>query len=216
MNLAIFDVDGTLLSTAGVDKYCFLDALQETLGITGVDTEWSHYTNVSDPGLAAEVCVRQLGRPLRADELRRLQERYLERIFSAHTRDPAQFRETPGASAALRELTLHPDWALAIATGGWRRVALAKLRLAGLAVDGLPAAYGEDGPGRVAILRTAVERARRHYGVERFEKVVSIGDAEWDARAAAECGMAFVRVAASSDRAAACSPRELAGAPVPP
>jgi beta-phosphoglucomutase-like phosphatase (HAD superfamily) len=215
MNLAIFDVDGTILSTAGVDKHCFLDALQETLGITGIDPEWSHYTNVSDPGLAAEVCVRQLGRPLRPDEQRRLQERYLEQIFSAHTRDPAQFRETPGASTALHELTLHPDWALAIATGGWRRVALAKLRLAGLAVDGLPAAYGEDGPDRPTILRTAVERARRHYGVERFDKVVSIGDAEWDARAAAECGMAFVKVAAESDRAALCAPHALENAPVP-
>jgi phosphoglycolate phosphatase-like HAD superfamily hydrolase len=215
MNLAIFDVDGTLLSTAGVDKHCFLDALEVTLGIAGIDPVWSHYTNVSDPGLAAEVCVRQLGRAMRPDEQRRLQERYLEQLFSAHTRDPAQFRETPGASTALRELTLHPDWALAIATGGWRQVAVAKLRLAGLAVEGLPAAYGEDGPERVAILRTAIERARHHYGVERFDKVVSIGDAEWDARAAAECGMAFVMVAAACDRAEVCRPDALMNATVP-
>jgi phosphoglycolate phosphatase-like HAD superfamily hydrolase len=215
MNLAIFDVDGTLLSTAGVDKHCFLGALEETLGVSGIDPVWSHYRDVSDPGLAAEVCVRQLGRSLRADEQQRLQERYLEQLVSAHTRDPSPFRETPGASRALRELTQHPDWALAIATGGWRRVALAKLRLAGLAVDGLPAAYGEDGPDRAGILRAAVERARRHYGVDRFEKVVSIGDAEWDARAAAECGMAFVKVAAESDRAALCAPDALENATVP-
>ena len=43
MNLVVFDIDGTLLRTSGVDDECYAQALRETLGIEGISTDWGAY-----------------------------------------------------------------------------------------------------------------------------------------------------------------------------
>ena len=68
----------------------------------------------------------------------------------------------------------------------------------GLDAADIPAAFAEDGPSRAGIVSAVWQRAREHYGVATFERVVCIGDGAWDAHAAAELGLPLVGVATGS------------------
>jgi hypothetical protein len=84
---------------------------------------------------------------------------------------------------------------VAFATGGWGASASLKLASAGLVVDDLPWANGDDALDRVDILRTAIARAGQKYGWNAFERVVYVGDGVWDVRAAKALGIGFLGVA---------------------
>ena len=58
----------------------------------------------------------------------------------------------------------------------------------------IPAAFAEDGPSRESIVRAAIERAKAQYRVRHFERIVSVGDAVWDVRAARRLQLPFVGV----------------------
>ena len=100
------------------------------------------------------------------------------------------------------------DWAVAIATGCWRESALLKLRAAKIDIDGIPAAFAEDGLSREEILQSAVSQCLEQYRLSSFAKTVSIGDGLWDVRTARRLNFAFLGVgcgeaAALLDRAGA-------------
>lgn len=183
-HLLVFDVDGTLTRTNGIDGRCYARALAEWLGAP-VDTEWSRYRLVTDPGIAAEAFERRHGRVPGAEEMAALRERFLSLLRA--TEEPV--REVPGAAALLRELRGRADVATAIATGAWSDSAIWKLRRAGIAADGLAIATGDDALSREEILRIAMQRA------EPFGRATYVGDGPWDVAASRAAGVAFVGVA---------------------
>ncbi len=194
--LVIFDVDGTLLHSNAADETCFVRAFAEALDIAAIDTNWLAYKHTTDSGITEQVFRERLGRGPRADEIARLQDRFGALLGAELARRPDGAAPVAGAAAMLAAL---PDgWAPAIATGGWRATARLKLATAGLDVANIPSAFAEDGPSRARIGSTAWRRAREHYGVAAFDRVVCIGDGAWDAHAAAELGLPLVGVASGS------------------
>ncbi len=137
--LAIFDVDGTLVQSYGLDAECFVAAFEDALGIADVDTNWARYDHVTDPGIAAQIIHERQGRAPSADELARLQSAFRIRLAEAADRDGA-YAPLPGAAGLLAALRARTDWAMALATGGWRATARYKLGRSGLGLDDLPAA----------------------------------------------------------------------------
>ena len=99
-----------------------------------------------------------------------------------------------GASALLSTLREHGSFHCAIATGAWRASALLKIRCAGLNIDELPIATGDDSPSREGILQAAFERARSIHGLPSTCDVVAVGDGVWDLRAAKAMGWRFLGV----------------------
>lgn len=193
-NLVVFDIDGTLISKTEVEDGCFVDAVRRELGDVTVDPDWSTFRHVTDTGLVHELFLRHVGRPPSSAEVDRIAARYAERLFAALDARPEEGREIPGASALLDRLQADGEWGLSIATGNWESVARHKWRRAGLPGGDLPMATAEDSRRRTDILRAAVARAERRERVSHFERVVSVGDAEWDLRAARSVGAAFVGV----------------------
>jgi beta-phosphoglucomutase-like phosphatase (HAD superfamily) len=183
-HLVVFDVDGTLTQTMGIDGRCYAQALGEHLGAP-IDTEWGRYRLVTDPGIAAEAFERRHGRAPRADEMVAIRERFLSLLRA--TEEPV--REVPGAAALLRKLRGRADVAAAIATGAWSDSALWKLHRAGIPVDGLVIATGDDAPSREEILRIAMRRA------EPFARATYVGDGPWDVAASRATGIGFVGIA---------------------
>jgi phosphoglycolate phosphatase-like HAD superfamily hydrolase len=198
MNLAIFDIDGTLTESVAVDEVCYIQAFRDVLGIEHINTNWLEYSFQTDSGLALEISRNHLGRDPSGAEISRLQSRFVALLGAAVEATGQPLREIPGASALLHRLEAHPGWHVAIATGGWKVSALFKLASAGLPVDGIPWASADDAYDRVEILRTAIGRASQHYGQDAFEKLVYIGDAVWDVRAAKALGIGFLGRAAGN------------------
>jgi len=189
--LAIFDVDGTLLDNMEIEDACYSAALREVLELPSLDTDWTHYEHVSDAAIAVEAHRRHHGFAPSAAQLDATSARFVRLLAEAHAAATGVIRARNGAAQLFEALARH-GWAVAIATGAWRRASELKMSAGGLRYVGVPMATSEDGPARAAIVSAARVRAERLHGVERFDRVVSIGDGLWDVLAARDLGLPFV------------------------
>jgi phosphoglycolate phosphatase-like HAD superfamily hydrolase len=201
MKLAIFDIDGTLTNTNDVDDACFVKALAESLAISGISTDWAEYPHTTDSGITQFIFRERFGRNPLEKELTKLKSRFVDLLGAAQRSDPSKFTEIEGASAALERLRRDSDRVVAIATGSWRGAASLKLKAAGLEVEGMAAAYADDGLSREEILRAAASKAVVQYRHSEVEKIVSVGDGVWDVRAAGRLGFGFLGVGGGESEA---------------
>ena len=163
-------------------------------GIRGIDVDWSQYTYSSDPGIMNQLFQENLGRlPGKAD-VAAFQKRFLALLKDQYQKDPGQFTEITGANALLERLGASPGWTVALATSGWGVTARFKLEAAGLAVNGIAMACGDDGVSREDIIGIAMRRARNLARVNNFAKIISLGDGVWDVWAARNLKTAFIGV----------------------
>jgi phosphoglycolate phosphatase-like HAD superfamily hydrolase len=200
LNLVVFDIDGTLTRSSDIDADCFVRAFAEALDLHEIDTEWGAYQHTTDSGIALEIFAARRGRPPTPEELERVQRHFVGLLEREIREGRGPFEPVPGAARAVNALRADPDWAVAVATGSWRASARLKLESARLPVDGLPLATADDARSRAEIVRVARSRSRQLHAVARFDRVVLIGDREWDLRAAAELGCPLVGIAFDGSR----------------
>ena len=67
-------------------------------------------------------------------------------------------------------------------------------------MDEIPAGFVEDSIWRDQLLLAALMRAQAHYEVDRFERVVYVGDASWDVRTCRQLGWPLVGVGGKKQR----------------
>ena len=193
--LAIFDIDGTLTDTNGVDNECFLRAVSEVLQVDVATVDWSDAPHITDSGLLRWLAGRHAQRPLHGREAEGVRARLVQLLGVELQAAPDRFRPIAGAGQILQALT-GAGWHVAVATGGWEASARLKLAAIGIEHTGLVLASSSDAETRVEIMEIALRRASRHGGP--FQRVVSIGDGLWDVRAAAALGWPFVGIAAGA------------------
>jgi phosphoglycolate phosphatase-like HAD superfamily hydrolase len=193
--LAVFDIDGTLTDTHAVDEECFLRAVSDTLDIDASGIDWSAAPHITDSALLVWIAERHGHGTLTKRAVNAVLGRFLELLRAEREGYPARFRPIPGADRLFTALA-GAGWACALATGGWERSARLKLNAAGLGGSALPLASSSDASTRVEILQVAVARARGDHAA--FGRIVSVGDALWDIRAATELHWPFIGVAAGS------------------
>lgn len=194
MNLAIFDIDGTLTKTNEVDCHCFIQAFADAHAITGFDTDWNEYRHTTDSGITFEIFQDRFGRGATPNELLDLQRCFVDLLRKQLAAHPEFFAGVPGSTRMLATLNREPGWTVALATGSWLQSAQLKLEAANLALNGFPIASAEAGLSREEILQAAIEKASVHYRQVSFDRVVSVGDAPWDVRAARNLELNFVGV----------------------
>jgi phosphoglycolate phosphatase-like HAD superfamily hydrolase len=204
VNLAIFDIDGTLTDTNKVDGACYGRAMELEFGVTSVDREWKFgevslgrwdtYPHITDSGIIREIFQRAFKRDPEAEEIRRFIERYVGLLKESYRSSPHHFNQIAGAGHILRHLSETPAWKIGIATGGWFALATYKLKCTGISTAGIPLSTADDAVSREDIVKSCVARAQSHYRVGRFSKIVSIGDGAWDIKTARALGLPFIGV----------------------
>jgi phosphoglycolate phosphatase-like HAD superfamily hydrolase len=192
MKLAIFDIDGTLTVTDRVDDICFVQALADAHGITGVSTHWAEYPHTTDSAITSHIFQERFNRAPEEAELVKFKSHFVGLLEDYRAKDSSLFGEIAGASSMLRRLNQEPEWRVAIASGGWRVSATLKLKTAGIEVNDYPAAFADDGLSREEILQTAVMKAQTLYRRNNFDRVVSVGDGLWDVRSARQLRFPFL------------------------
>lgn len=194
MNLVIFDIDGTLLRTFGLDGDCFARAFEREAGITGLDHDWNSYRSSTDAGLTMEIFQDHRGRPPRDREVAAIKQRFFKDLEISLRAEPAEGLRTAGVLELLDNLGHAPDWEIAIATGAWRRSALLKIEIAELGIAALPIATSDDASERTDIIRAAIARTRKGEA-SGYRRLVYVGDRPWDVMAAQQLGLSFLGVA---------------------
>jgi phosphoglycolate phosphatase-like HAD superfamily hydrolase len=191
--LAIFDIDGTLTDTNGVDDESYRTAVATAIEVAPETIDWSGALHVTDAEIFRHLCERH-GRGEPSIELMsRARAEFVERLTATLAQAPHRFSEVAGAADMLRRLSAE-GWCVALATGGWGPSARLKLRAAGLEIDDALLACADDGISRADIVELAKCRAESFYG-KRFDRVVSIGDGVWDAETAAALRLPFIGIA---------------------
>ncbi len=187
MHAAIFDIDGTLLDSYGVDNSIYADAVRVALGTVVIRDAWEKYARVTDTGVLADICSDNAlvydGRVSTA-----VMNVYLG-LLRSHMEAKGPYQEMPGALQYLNALRRRPDVRVAYATGGWRATAEHKLTSAGFPLEDIPLASADDHQDRAQIMLHALGQLEGP-----FTSVTYFGDGLWDKAAAAQLGWEFVAV----------------------
>ena len=189
----MFDMDGTLTDSAALDTNCYVRAIERTLGLDNVRTDWESYPHASSSCCLEEIVHRARGHAPTAAESKAVQDCMIQLMDDLHVRQGRGTTEIPGAAACLLALQ-STGHAIAIASGDWEATARHKLTTARIPFEKLPSAFCEVSHARTDIMRAALDRAVAHHGGVQFERITYVGDGVWDVRACRELGWPLVGV----------------------
>jgi phosphoglycolate phosphatase-like HAD superfamily hydrolase len=195
--LVLFDIDGTILLTAGAGRRALTAALSAEVGPLGA-FEQVRFDGKTDPQIVVEL-LQTAGDPRSrdADFVRLVCRRYVALL--AEELGLARSRTTvmPGVLELLDELELDQTIVLGLLTGNMAEGAALKLAAAGIAPERfLVGAYGSDSAHRPDLARIAAQRAIGHFGREpRGPEVVIIGDTPADVTCGREIAARAIGVA---------------------
>ena len=186
----MFDIDGTLIDSAGFDTELYVEAVRRVLNIE-IDSDWDSYEHVSDSGILAQVlrdaCLDGDPKELSA----RVQHHFVGLVRDYLRSSPDAIREIAGAKRLVERLLELPNVRVGVATGGWEPTARLKLAHVGIELGRLGFASSSDAPARTEIMQLAARRAMQGGA---FERATYFGDGAWDRRASAALGYDFIAV----------------------
>jgi phosphoglycolate phosphatase-like HAD superfamily hydrolase len=190
MHLVMFDIDGTLVDSAGFETRLYVEAVRSILHVE-IDGDWNRYEHVSDSGILSEVLGRSGFRGDFAECVGRVQRHFIGLIRNHLQRFPDTVREIAGAKCLVERLLELPHVRVGIATGGWEPTAKMKLAHVGIDVGRLGFASSSDALARTDIMQLAAQRAMRGSA---YTRATYFGDGAWDRRASAALGYHFIAV----------------------
>jgi phosphoglycolate phosphatase-like HAD superfamily hydrolase len=180
--LVLFDIDGTILLTAGAGRRAIVAALADEVG----DTSAFHairFDGKTDPQIVAEM-LEAAGQPepRESSRVRALCERYVGLLARELERPTARTTVMPGVHPLLDRLESEPGVVLGLLTGNLVEGAALKLRSGGIAPERFRVgAYGSDAAHRPDLPAIAARRAEPIFGrVPHGAEVVIIGDTPAD------------------------------------
>lgn len=198
--LVLFDIDGTLLTSAAAGREAIRTAFGETFGTVDVfDTV--RFDGKTDPQIVRELCEAAGMSERATDEaISTLLDRYVALLEEELGRRQGLVRSLPGVPALLDALERAGDVCVGLLTGNVVPGARLKLAAAGLDFDRFRVgAFGSDSAHRPDLPPIAVGRAAPVMGrVPAGHEIVIVGDTPADVTCGAALGVRAVAVATGS------------------
>lgn len=187
--LVLFDIDGTILLTAGAGRRAITAAITDEVGPSDA-FERIRFDGKTDPQIVVEM-LKAAGdeRAQDPDFVRGLCRRYVARLADELQHPRTTTTVMPGVLDLLDALEQEAEVVLGLLTGNMAEGAALKLAAAGIAPDRFRVgAYGSDSPHRPDLPPIAARRAAAHFGREPHgREVVIIGDTPADVT----CGLSI-------------------------
>jgi phosphoglycolate phosphatase-like HAD superfamily hydrolase len=180
--LVLFDIDGTILLTAGAGRRAITAAVTGEVGPSSAFDQ-IRFDGKTDPQIVVEM-LEATGDPRARDPdfVRTLCRRYVALLAEELQHPRTTTTVMPGILELLDALEQEAEVVLGLLTGNMAEGAALKLAAAGIPPDRFRVgAYGSDSPHRPDLPAIAARRAAAHFGREpRGREVVIIGDTPAD------------------------------------
>jgi len=180
MNLALFDIDGTLLN-ADFDYECYLEALKTGAGIniSRDDFNWDNYNDVTDLGITRDVLREFYKREPYSEEIENVRKDYINNLYESSVKTPDKIKPVPGSMMAL-DIFNKENWKAGIATGCFSGSAEIKLNAAGIVIKNLVISDSDEYISKIDIIRDAVTKIKKKENTCAFGKIIYFGDRKYD------------------------------------
>lgn len=191
--VALFDVDGCLISTGGAGAKAWRHAFE---WLHGIPADIGQFTEagMTDPEVGRQTFVRVLGRAPTEQEMGRLLGAYLDQLADEVSRSTG-YRVMPGVEVLLPRL-VDRGLMLGIVSGALEAAAHIKLGRARLNRFFSFGGYGSDAVDRAELTRMAIVRCGRLHGHALDPtRVLVVGDTPRDVDAGRAAGAVTVAVA---------------------
>jgi phosphoglycolate phosphatase-like HAD superfamily hydrolase len=188
--LLLFDVDGTLVRTAGAGRAAMERAIEEVAGFSDA-LKPVRLDGNTDPQILSEAFARAAGREATLDEITAIYERYVVHLEVELDARLHEYQVLPGA-LRLIEAAVDAGYELGLATGNIEDGARRKLRPGDLDRHFAFGGFGSDAGERSELVAAAIGRSRGWPN----EAIVVLGDTERDVHAARKVGVQAVGVLA--------------------
>lgn len=211
VKLVLFDIDGTILLTAGAGRRAIIAAITEEVGhVRGMGDV--RFDGKTDPQIVTEL-LEAAGHPgpHQYERVKALCSRYVDLLGHELQQPASRTTVMPGVRPLLDRLERQEGVILGLLTGNLVQGAALKLRAAGLDPARFRVgAYGSDAARRPDLPSIAAQRAAPYFGrVPTGPEVVIIGDTPADIACGAGIGARAVAVATGGYSVAdlmACGP----------
>lgn len=182
----IFDIDGTLVKSTEFDTRLYLQAVADVLGTVKIHDDWDAYEHVTDSGILQQLLrENEIRDPVSAFDA--VKSRFSALVEEHLEKEPCE--PVPGTIEMLRQLARSEACRVGLATGGWRRTAIAKLESCAIDFQNIPLCSSDDAEARMEIMKLCLETMPATTG-----PVVYVGDGPWDLRASKGLGWKFVAI----------------------
>ena len=116
MKLVMFDMDGTLTDSVSLDDNCYVQAVEQALGLTNIVTDWESYPHASSNGCLMEILRTARGHGPTPEEDRAVQHKLVALMHDMAERRNKRTVEIAGAAASVQAV-LDAGHAVAISGG---------------------------------------------------------------------------------------------------
>lgn len=196
--LVLFDIDGTLVDTAGAGRIGMQEAFLEVFRVDAVAraTGTIRFAGMTDPNIFSALAEDAEIPPARfLQRVGELREAYLRHLQSAMRRPDDRRRVLPGVASLLDELDRRADVTLGLLTGNLERGARIKLEPFELNPRFPDGGFSSDHADRREIARIAREKISRRAGISFSAcRTTVVGDTRHDVDCARANGFRAVAV----------------------
>ena len=186
MIATIFDIDGTLVESSDFDGEFYTSAVMEVLGHVNIHDDWNAYSKVTQTGVLLQIMeennIRDNGH---VKEVRMRFGHMIRNYLETGGKCPPK----AGSIGFMEGLEKSHDIRVGFATGGWGHTARLKLIHAGFDHEEKVLISCDDADERVEIMSKCLSRLG-----DSIDRVVYLGDAEWDLRATSRLGWNFIGI----------------------
>ncbi len=186
-SLIVFDIDGTLTNSVKVHQKAFTEMLIK-IGVREVNSEFKSFKHHTDSFIAKEIYESEQNLPFSDVKLNEFESGLNEKIRSE------KIEEIAGAKILIEKLEKETDFGVCFATGSLRRLAKYKLQSIGIKFDEIQLVASDVIYEREKIVEKAIKNASEYYNVDKFRRIISVGDGLWDLLTARNLNLEFIGV----------------------